>query len=139
MNNLKLLLTTIFLLHYHMQKGMQKLLFVETPGKKWHFPCHAVTHGTTSWGQKYFGWMINLRSNWIFTSHYFIEFGTENPWCSISPLMKYILRRMHSFRNINASEHKDKIYKNGRQNSMASLLAKVPFCFYLQTCKSTIY
>ena len=28
---------TIFVLHYHMQKGMQKLLFIETPGRKSHF------------------------------------------------------------------------------------------------------
>ena len=36
---------TIFLLHYHMQKGIQKLLFIETPGKRDIFnvtPSHTV-------------------------------------------------------------------------------------------------
>ena len=37
---------TIFVLHYLIQKGVQKLLFIETQRKKLHFSCHAVMHGT---------------------------------------------------------------------------------------------
>ena len=33
----------IFVIHYHVAKGMQKLFLIETLWKKKVFPCHAVT------------------------------------------------------------------------------------------------